>query len=240
MVRLVVPITASSMDEAISQVNSLPNEFALLKDYYDSIRAGRRWLSAESPEFFYEWRADCIKPAEIDVEGFAKAAGDLKGIFTLRHLKEAGPNKDKFGFKGDEDARRHLFEQAIQNKFAYVDMEINHKIYFDTFGKSYPIFSYHNFEIMPTKEALFSLNDGMRRSNAIVRKFALTPQSKYDLENLDAIRGDNGLVVVCMGEIGRKTRLNPKNYFTYTPLKTEGASANGQYTARETIDLMSK
>lgn len=236
MVRLVVPIIASNMDEAVSEVKKLPAEFDSLRQY---AKENRGAFFTEGLDLFYEWRADSIKPAEIDVERFAKEANGLKGIFTLRHLKEAGPNKEKFGFKDPEEVRKHLFEQAVKNKFEYIDREINHWIELKDLGQSLSIASYHNFEVMPMFESFEILYSRMNNVKANVHKFAVSAQNKYDLEvlnNFYNLHYDGRLVAICMGEIGRETRLCQTNYFHYAPLKIEGASANGQFTAREVID----
>lgn len=158
-------------------------------------------------------------------------------IVTNRHRSEAGPIPDA-GFTGSEAKRMEYLRQAIALGVEYVDIEAGH---FQTLDKKRTkvISSYNNF--FQTPKDLFGLYRLMRENNhSDIIKIAVKANTKEDVGRMVELieNAESPIIGICTGNLGRTTRLHPKNYLTYAALDNIRISSPGQYTIEEVKELL--
>ncbi|MBI3334783.1 type I 3-dehydroquinate dehydratase [Candidatus Pacearchaeota archaeon] len=238
--RLVIPITASTMDEAYEDLESLPRAFLDLQQLYTLLAIKRR-SKVSSIKYLYEWRADAIQDDSLNIGTFAAVASDLglEGIFTSRHPSEC-VNPPLFRFIRDEAYRKELYEKAVATGFAWIDREAKHWFELDL-RKTRSIVSYHAFDEVPSLRCLHDIIESMMNKSPDVFKLVFPAvgegvhrrsEVKIHAHKLGI---ENKLVSILLGPEGSFSRIDLENYFAYTPLSIRKASAPGQLSAQDTI-----
>jgi len=172
----------------------------------------------------------------------------LPVIVTNRHKDEAGFDP-RAGFKGSEEQRIAYLQQAIALGAEHIDIEARKyrshyqlgKLRTDFKQRSNLIVSYHDFTQTP--ERLIDMYKAIQRSvkEADIIKFATQANTPEDVKRMIELieQADKDIIGICMGELGRETRLHPKNYLTFACLSEEQASAGGQYTVGQIRERLS-
>jgi 3-dehydroquinate dehydratase/shikimate dehydrogenase len=205
-----------------------------------------------------EFRVDRIFQGEGDVDGQRDvlrlpAQSPLPCIITCRPTYEGGE------YDGDDAARISLFEAlgASDTPPAYIDVEyevfrrsanLRQKVLLSVDHEHQPrdvhtrlILSLHDFDGRPAQ--LFNLLTQMRTESAPrVLKVAFRARSLRDnLELFDIVaESDRPAIALGMGEFGLMSRvLAPKfgAFLTFASLRETSATAPGQPTVRDLLDL---
>ena len=136
-----------------------------------------------------------------------------------------------------------ILERAIKAGAKYVDLEMEAPAAVgrrirqacEEWG-TVLIRSYHNFECTPPLPVLESLAERARSFGAEIVKVAVMAASEADWGVVSALYNTfeaGSLVAFCMGEAGRKSRLEALKFgapFTYASLTENDATAPGQWT----------
>ena len=178
-----------------------------------------------------ELRLDTV--ADPDVRG-ALAGRRLPAIVTCRAAWEGG------SFAGSEEERKRLLGEALALGAEYVDIEA--RAGFDDLltpaCRDRVVLSMHDFEGMPRDMA--TEIRAMRASGAAIAKLAVTTKRLADtvalLEVAASLRGDEGHILIGMGEHGVATRVLPSRFGSAWAYAGDLA-AIGQVTAAELLEV---
>ena len=176
------------------------------------------------------------------------AACSLPVIVTNRHKSEAGPDP-RAGFDGPEEQRIAYLQQAIALGAEHIDIEAchYHASHYSPSDKRKTnlIVSYHDF--IQTPERLIDMYKAIQRrvKKTAIIKFATQANTPEDVRRMmELIEYANAqhtpIIGICMGELGRETRLHRGNYLTFACLSEEQASAGGQYTVEQIREKLAK
>jgi 3-dehydroquinate dehydratase/shikimate dehydrogenase len=165
--------------------------------------------------------------------------------------------KQDGGLWGDVESKRlSLLRSAVVASPEFVDLEVDVAGEVERFGETRRIISYHDFERTP--DDLDKLYSDMESKDADIVKIAVTPKTVDDMFRLmefvsqknrvakevgDKLSGKgNGVRVIgiCMGELGKATRILAKRFgmpFTYSTFSAERIVSPGMLEYRELLDL---
>jgi 3-dehydroquinate dehydratase type I len=169
-------------------------------------------------------------------------------VITHRRKEEGGR------YRGDEGIRLKIFEEAVDQRVEYVDVEIrSHRSFLQAImarqrmnGKRTRIISsFHDFEKTPSRRDLARICDRMAQSGAHIAKIVTFARSWEDnLQVLSLVRyakeRNQEIIAFCMGEKGKMSRVLAPwmgAAWTYASLDRRRASAPGQLAVREMRDL---
>lgn len=183
-----------------------------------------------------ELRIDGLRDPELG--SLIEAAKPKPVIVTNRSAGEGG------FFKGTEEERVDLLLQALSLDADYVDLEwqtaapLRQKLLSNR-RKTRIIFSYHHFQLTPSRKHLLGKFRAIRESGADVAKIvtmAVEPADNLTVLSLliDARRENFPLAAFCMGEPGKISRLATLalgGYITYASLEDGRETAPGQISA---------
>lgn len=157
-----------------------------------------------------------------------------------------------------EDKRLELLLQAINFGTNYIDLDINEdaNIYDNLISninkkKIKLILSYHNYYQIVTQDEMINIINSCINKNPSIIKIVCKSNSEqdnqyvlsiYDNPIYNEIKTKNiELITFCMGNIGTPTRiesLTKGNPFIYTSLADDYATANGQMTYYDVINIL--
>jgi len=149
-------------------------------------------------------------------------------IVTNRPMREMG------GFRGSEEDRIRLLEEADGLGADYVDIELDSADRFTRRGTAKLIVSYHNFECTP--DDLDSVHARIVEAGADIAKIATFARSITDNAVLFELlrRVESPTIGLCMGECGQVSRiLAPKfgSFLTFAAMEAGREAAPGQLEA---------
>lgn len=192
---------------------------------------------------------DLVDVVEIRLDGMQEPGfGELSRsiprplIYTNRPVWEGG------AFKGSEEERLQLLLDAVQQKPAFIDLELKAQPHLrlrllDALQgtKTRLILSHHNFAFTPDSASLSEILRQQVESGAHIGKIVTMAHNHLDVLRVlrlqeDASRHDFPLIAFCMGEAGRLSRIITLllgGFMTYAALDKEHATAPGQLTIRE-------
>lgn len=159
------------------------------------------------------------------------SASKIPAIVTNRVKEEGGH------FQGSETERIGYLETAIDLGAAYVDIELRHYVALDKKNTKL-IVSYHDFEKTPPD--LQEIYDEILATNADIVKIATKENSEDDVSRMLRLLSNSKIdtIGICMGELGKKTRLHAGNYLTFASLSKEKGSSPSQFTVYEIKDAL--
>jgi len=186
-----------------------------------------------------ELRIDCITHPDLEI---LLRHSNIPKIVTNRIKAEGGK------FEGSETKRIGILQDAIYLCAEYVDIELNHfskKLYFSSDNKTKLIVSNHNFERTP--DNLEEIYEKIAGVGADIVKIATMARTYDDtLRMLEFVKkvskNDQGIIGICMGQEGVKTRIYGPvygSYLTFASLPGK-PSAPGQLTVEELRDCWKK
>jgi 3-dehydroquinate dehydratase/shikimate dehydrogenase len=170
-------------------------------------------------------------------------------IVTARRKQDGGM------WNESESKRLSTLRSAIVAQPEFIDLELDVAREIERFGSTKRIISYHDFTQTPNLDKLY--ND-MESNDPDIIKIATTPQTVDDMfrlmkfvkeknqlakESGDKLSGKgNGIRVIgiCMGEIGKATRILAKRFgmpFTYATFSRERIIAPGILVYDELLNL---
>jgi len=168
-------------------------------------------------------------------------------IITNRRREEGGK------YRGDEERRFRVLEEAIALDADYVDVEIRSRgsLLRDLISnkkKTRIILSFHDFQGTPSRRELRGLYSRMAGLGADVIKivtFARSWEDNFTVLSLLSFAKEmkQQTVALCMGEKGRMSRVFAPRMgavWTYAPLCRDRSSAPGQLTAQEMREIWEK
>jgi len=170
-----------------------------------------------------------------------RSSFDIPMIFTLRKKSQGGL------FKGTEKERLKIIRNLLALEPEYFDVEYDvADSFIKLIHKEYPyvklICSYHNFKKTP--DNLKQVLAAMVKQEFSVYKIATFANSTIDsLRMLNFVRehgGHNKLCGLCMGELGKATRiLSPiiNNYLNYVGIDKNQKTAPGQLFLKELFNI---
>lgn len=187
-----------------------------------------------------EIRLDCLKDSEIDLKAIVLSFPSKPKIITARHAKEAGPDI-RAGWKGRQSKRIELLQEAADRGADYVDIELDHfhpiKINRE---RTKLIVSYHNFDYVSSIPALnYHFRKAVKKGADIVKLATKVCSERTSEDLLDFVESHKErcpLIVIGMGELGKKTRFEgPRRggYLTFARLDPKSSTASGQPTVKE-------
>lgn len=191
---------------------------------------------------FFEIRADSLKELKNSyLEDLLKLP--YKFLFTFRSYKEGGlaPFSDEF--------RLEWISWAFKKNFYLVDIEwelfkkFSHKLKNLNFERT--LFSYHNFDGLPSEDNLLKLILEMKKVGVKKAKIVCmcrTLEESFNLLKLIFFAKKEGIELIAfgMGEKGRLSRILSLFYgspFTYVVLSKKEAVAPGQLDIRSAIKV---
>lgn len=188
---------------------------------------------------FAEARVDLFEARSVDaVRRVVRQVGRvLPVLLTIRSSKEGG------AWRGDDAGRLALY-RALSKDVAAVDVELAAKIRPEVVwaahqAKRTVVLSHHDFRATPSDRALDAVvRRGAKAGADVIKIAALTPDDRAvaRLAAVFARHASSALVLIGMGEHGRKTRvLFPAlgSLFTFTSL--DRATAPGQLDFRSML-----
>ncbi|WP_035273670.1 type I 3-dehydroquinate dehydratase [Desulfogranum japonicum] len=174
-----------------------------------------------------------------------KITGPL--LFTHRPLWEGGT------YRGSEQDRLALLEQAIDVEAAYIDIELETEAVLRSkilnkarAGKTKSIVSHHNFSGTPGQNELVNILRRMQNSGADIGKIITTANNSTDVSRVlslihNAQELDFPLITFCMGEAGRISRfatIYMGGFMTYLALDEAQSTAPGQFSLKHFHSLL--
>lgn len=155
-----------------------------------------------------EIRFDYLKKPKASIIPEIINIAKKKLIFTLRNQSSGG------NYSGSQTDFKALTEFALQAGFDYLDIDLNciSEINLNLkHPKTKLIVSYHNFNLTPGYRNLRKIQKKMRSFNPQVMKFATFSRKFEDnqtiLRLLLSKKKTEKMIVMCMGEIGKPTRV---------------------------------
>ena len=173
----------------------------------------------------------------------------LPVIATNRALWEGG------SFKGSEEERISLLEEAVASGAGFVDVEFatkgNLKRRIKRVAQEYGarlIYSHHDFEKTPPFSQLRGLFEEMVFQGADVAKIVTQATDRLDFLELSGLypmarRLGVDLIAFCMGDKGCYSRLfclELGAFLTFSAIEEGASSAPGQIPVREMRDIISR
>lgn len=161
-------------------------------------------------------------------------------IFTNRADWEGG------SFSGTEERRLSFLHDAIDNKAAYIDIELKTEdalklplIEKARIKGTSSIVSWHSFSSTPSSQALKSILQEQYRSGAKIGKIITMAQNHHDVLRVLDLQNQASelgfpLIAFCMGSAGTVSRvatLNLGGFMTYASGEQEKPTAPGQLPA---------
>lgn len=189
-----------------------------------------------------------VEMAEIRIDLAKLSKHDVEVIFS----KSPCPLIATCRPDNHSDAERmELLKAAIASGATYVDIEIESTEAFTkemvAFAKEHNttvIISYHNYELTPSSDDLQKIVDGCFASGADIAKIAAMVNSVQDNARLMNIYNtDKKVVILGMGQIGKVSRIMATylgSPFTFAALNDESATAPGQITAAELLQIQNR
>lgn len=161
-------------------------------------------------------------------------------VATIRPSWEGG------AYRGDEEGRLRLFENALEAPFRYVDIEYRSSIFEEVSELASErriglILSYHDMARTPGVDGLSRILSAMKRRHADVYKIVTMVRSQVDVANLlFFLKKIKGVRATCfgMGEEGFATRILAPllgGFMTYASYDEPVAS--GQATIRRMVSI---
>jgi len=206
-----------------------------------------------------EFRFDSVKGLSKDFvkEVIQRYRDQAAIVSTFRHLLEAGPNKELFGFKGVETKYKGkqttLQELRIieRERKEYIQLAINSGTHFYDIEAFYlhprvddentlTIVSFHEFDHLLNWDSIHSLYTSIRnhdRVELVKMVFQGFDEEYVGYANRLLDDSSGNLIAIAMGELGQETRKHKKSYFTYTTLEKNRGTADGQLTLEEGLEL---
>jgi 3-dehydroquinate dehydratase-1 len=184
-----------------------------------------------------ELRLDYLQQPIPDAIRMLKDGIRLPAIITIRPETEGG------NFKGSEQDRIQMLEEAIKAKFDYVDIEVKTEkeplqklIKMCNENNVIPILSYHNFESTPPSEEVFNHLKKCIDLGGKIAKVAVTMKVFEDIVEIFkacelAKKNDFEFVVIGMGVLGYETRIHAPllgSKIVYTSLERGKEAVKGQ------------
>ena len=169
-------------------------------------------------------------------------------LFTHRPVWEGGK------YKGPEQDRIALLEQAVEEQAAFVDIELETEAILRSrvlskarAGQTRSIVSHHNFSGTPGHNELINILRRMQNSGADIGKIITTANTPTDVSRvLNLLNSAQDLrfplIAFCMGEAGRISRfatIYMGGYMTYLALDEAQATAPGQFSLDHFHSLLS-
>ncbi len=144
----------------------------------------------------------------------------------------------------DDDYKINKLKTLIDLGVKYIDIELDASKYlvgkiisYAQSKKSKIILSYHNFNKTPYQTELEKIIEEGKNLGVDYIKIVTLANNNTDVERvLDLYKKHKNLIAFCMGEIGKKSRIESVNLgakFTYAALSEKKQTANGQYTYTE-------
>ena len=211
--KIVASITASTMDEARRDID----------------RASQ--VGAD----IVELRLDYWKERP-DLNRLSSTCGlyELPMIITIRAKDEGGHEGGYFASLEEKRLEKERIESL--ERADYADFELKHYIEFPK-GETKIIVSWHDFERTPSEEELEEIYQKISQTNADIIKIAAQANRREDVDRmiklLENHASERDMIIISMGEIGKRTRLHPENFLTFACLEKGKASADGQFTVAE-------
>jgi 3-dehydroquinate dehydratase type I len=158
-------------------------------------------------------------------------ASKIPAIVTNRVKEEGGH------FEGSETERIKYLKTAIDLGAAYVDIELRHYVELDKKNTKL-IVSYHDFEKTP--HDLERIYEEILATNADIVKIATRENSEEDVSRMLRLLSNSkiDMIGICMGELGKRTRLHTGNYLTFAALSKQKGSSPSQFTVYEIRDAL--
>ncbi len=196
-----------------------------------------------------ELRLDLIEGLNKELLKEIIKAMPLPVIATNRALWEGGT------FKGSEEERIGLLEEAVVSGARFVDVEFatkgNLKRHIKRVAQEYGarlIYSHHDFEKTPPFSQLRGLFEEMVFQGADVVKIVTQATDRLDFLELShlypmARRLDVDIIAFCMGKKGCYSRLFCMElgaFLSFSALEEGASSAPGQIPVREFRDILSR
>ncbi len=164
---------------------------------------------------------------------------DTPLLFTNRPEWEGG------NFKGEEEERISLLEEAVQAGASYIDIELRtmpslrDKLIQSAADRTQSIVSWHDFDTTPANLELFTIIRQMQESGADIGKLVTTAHTFQDVLHvlslqIEAAELDFPLIAFCMGKqgmISRVATLGLGGFMTYASPDGGQATAPGQLPA---------
>ena len=220
-----------------------------------SIQKAKR--AKESGADIIELRIDLLERAEKSIEKVKEFVAALKKspysmpvIVTNRKKEEGG------SFVGTEEERIGMLNSILETvEVDAVDIEFyssgegKRAILEEANSLHIPvIFSFHDFQDMPSHEDLLSIIASMYTEGGSIAKIAVTLKTLSDslfLLDLTHKVSNEGKLLVCigMGEIGRHLRVIAPLYgsaLTYGYVEGEDEVAPGQFSVKELRNMLQK
>ena len=178
-----------------------------------------------------------LDKAKLEPEGIRKIFSSGKKLVATYHAGEES-----------EQARAAALKLAVESGAAYVDIPIESSNGFKQeiievarANNCTVIISYHNFKKTPDTGELASIIDSAFKDGADIAKVACMVNSPEDNERLlSLVDGKRRLIVIGMGELGKRTRAEAVikgAEFTFASLGKGKEAAPGQIDA-ETLERM--
>ncbi|MGL4593988.1 MAG: shikimate dehydrogenase [Thermoguttaceae bacterium] len=165
-------------------------------------------------------------------------------VVTIRRPEDGGL------WRESEEKRQLILRSAIADEVEFVDLEVDIADKIPVFGKTRRIISYHNLKGMP--DDLETLHREMASKSPYFIKIAVNPNTVSDMfrfikfvreKNVEAKSlGDKGVRVIgiCMGEMGKATRILGKKFgmpYTYATFSSSRIVAPGLLDYKEMRDI---
>ena len=181
-----------------------------------------------------------LEMAEIRLDRCALSDEEIEQLFSQSDVPLIATCR-----MAEEPGAPEILERAIKAGAKYVDLEMEAPA---AIGRrirqacqewgTVLIRSYHNFDFTPSLSVLESTVERARSFGAEIVKIAVMAASERDWDVVSALYNSvepGTLVAFCMGEAGKKSRLEALakgSPFTYACLAEEEATAPGQWTAQ--------
>ncbi len=189
--------------------------------------------AASEPADLYEYRFDYLEEAP-DLPRLLAAAASRPILATCRSVKEGGRHR------GSSGERQDILRRAARSGAAYLDCEAGDLASLADCGACIRIVSIHDFAATPP-DLERRLQD-LSATGADWVKFAVT--ARHHADNLAVFRAlgncQKPAIGIAMGETGLVSRLLGGRFgsqITFASLADGHASAPGQITARELVDV---
>ncbi len=195
---------------------------------------------AESLADVVEVRFDCMEPDEIELatDRLSRSSRLWKQIIATLRTKEQGGNRDI-----SEAERDHFWNG--DNELLFWGADFEEDIIEDSFSWLWDkrICSFHDFHGVPSNQD--QIYRRLSNTDADVVKIAFQTDEITNTISLwkllEKAKADgNEIIPIAMGEAGKWTRilgLAHSAFMTYASLDADGATAPGQITAEDMIDV---
>lgn len=213
----------------------------------------------------------CASIIEEDVDAMVDAANkvdcdlvelrlDFLSSFTgLRKIEQVKkpvivtciPHWDGGRFDGPESERTKILSDAVEYAdYVSVELKANPRLRDNVMGEARKqnvkvILSYHDYHSTPSRDGIIDILLHEERTGADIAKAVFIAKKREDVLNaMEALVAHNlkiPVILFCMGELGRITRiLSPilGSYLTYASVSPGKEAALGQLTAEEIKNIL--